>query len=117
MSKKRRIPKQVFGYRTATVGCRSQEASRNGKQREAQEAHERQRENAALAELNKALAEARLKGQQATQSNSSTSAATSPADSQDSAKGGINIEGKIKVNENARKEADENDKPSEVVKR
>ena len=70
-----------------------------------------------MAELNKALAEARLKGQQATQSNSSTSAATSPADSQGSAKGGINIEGKIKVNENARKEADENDKPSEVVKK
>ena len=87
------------------------------KQREAQEAHERQRGNEALAELNKALAEARLKGQQATQANISTSAATSPADSQDSAKGGINIEGKIKVNENARKEADENDKPSEVVKK
>ena len=87
------------------------------KTREAQEAHERQRENAALAELNKALAEARLKGQQATQANISTSAATSPTDSQGSAKGGINIEGKIKVNENARKEADENDKPSEVVKK
>ena len=87
------------------------------KTREAQEAHERQRENEALTELNKALAEARLKGQQATQANISTSAATSPADSQDSAKGGINIEGKIKVNENARKEADENDKPSEVVKK
>ncbi|WP_373175090.1 conjugative transposon protein TraM, partial [Prevotella merdae] len=87
------------------------------KQREAQEAHERQRENEALAELNKALAEARLKGQQVTQANSSTSAATSPTDSQGSAKGGINIEGKIKVNENARKEADENDKPSEVVKK
>ena len=87
------------------------------KQREAQEAHERQRENEALVELNKALAEARLKGQQATQSNSSTSAATSPTDPQGSANGGINIEGKIKVNENARKEADENDKPSEVVKK
>ena len=87
------------------------------KTREAQEAHERQRGNEALAELNKALAEARLKGQQATQANISTSAATSSADSQDSAKGGINIEGKIKVNENARKEADENDKPSEVVKK
>ena len=87
------------------------------KQREAQEAHERQRENEALAELNKALAEARLKGQQATQSNSSTLAATSPTDLQGSANGGINIEGKIKVNENARKEADENDKPSEVVKK
>ena len=86
------------------------------KQREAQEAHERQRENEALAELNKALAEARLKGQ-ATQLNSSTSATTSPTDSQGSAKGCINIEGKIKVNENARKEADENDKPSEVVKK
>lgn len=87
------------------------------KQREAQEAHERQRENEALAELNKALAEARLKGQQATQSNSSTLAATSPTDLQGSANGGINIEGKIKVNENARKEADENDKPSVVVKK
>ena len=87
------------------------------KQREAQEAHERQRENEALAELNKALAEARLKGQQTTQSNSSTSSTASPTDSQGSAKGGINIEGKIKVNENARKEADENDKPSEVVKK
>ena len=42
---------------------------------------------------------------------------TSPTDSQGSAKGGINIEGKIKVNENARKETDENDKPSEVVKK
>ena len=59
------------------------------KQREAQEAHERQRENEALTELNKVLAEARLKGQQATQANISTSAATSPADSQDSAKGGL----------------------------
>ena len=71
----------------------------------------------AALELNKALAEARLKGQQATQSNSSTSATTSPTDPQGSANGGINIEGKIKVNENARKEADENDKPSEVVKK
>lgn len=86
------------------------------KQREAQEAHERQRENAALAELNKALAEARLKGQQATQQNSSSSA-TASDETTATAKGGINIEGKIKVNENARKETDENDKPSEVVKK
>ena len=85
------------------------------KAREAQEAHERQRENEALAELNKTLAEARLKGQQATLSE--TSAPTSSVDAQGSANGGINIEGKIKVNENARKEADENDKPSEVVKK
>lgn len=70
-----------------------------------------------MAELNKALAEARLKGQQTTQSNSSTSSTASPTDSQGSAKGGINIEGKIKVNENARKEADEKDNPSEVVKK
>ena len=84
------------------------------KTREAQEAHERQRENEALAELNKALAEARLKGQQATQQNSSSSVTASD---ETTAKGGINIEGKIKVNENARKEADENDKPSEVVKK
>ena len=86
------------------------------KTREAQEAHERQRENAALAELNKALAEARLKGQQATQQNSSSSA-TASDETTATAKGGINIEGKIKVNENVRKEADENDKPSEVVKK
>lgn len=86
------------------------------KTREAQEAHERQRENEALAELNKALAEARLKGQQATQQNSSSSATVSD-ETTVTAKGGINIEGKIKVNENARKETDENDKPSEVVKR
>lgn len=86
------------------------------KTREAQEAHERQRENDALAELNKALAEARLKGQQATQQNSSSSA-TASDETTATAKGGINIEGKIKVNENARKEADENDKPSEVVKK
>ena len=86
------------------------------KQREAQETHERQRENEALAELNKALAEARLKGQQATQQNSSSSA-TASDETTATAKGGINIEGKIKVNENARKEADENDKPSEVVKK
>ena len=86
------------------------------KQREAQEAHERQRENEALAELNKALAEARLKGQQATQQNSSSSV-TASDETTATAKGGINIEGKIKVNENARKEADENDKPSEVVKK
>lgn len=86
------------------------------KQREAQEAHGRQRENEALAELNKALAEARLKGQQATQQNSSSSA-TASDETTATAKGGINIEGKIKVNENARKEADENDKPSEVVKK
>ena len=86
------------------------------KQREAQEAHERQRENAALAELNKALAEARLKGQQATQQNSSSSV-TASDETTATAKGGINIEGKIKVNENARKETDENDKPSEVVKK
>ena len=86
------------------------------KTREAQEAHEQQRENEALAELNKALAEARLKGQQATQQNSSSSA-TASDETTATAKGGINIEGKIKVNENARKEADENDKPSEVVKK
>lgn len=86
------------------------------KTREAQEAHERQRENEALAELNKALAEARLKGQQATQQNSSSSA-TASDETTATAKGGINIEGKIKVNENAQKEADENDKPSEVVKK
>ena len=86
------------------------------KTREAQEAHERQRENEALAELNKALAEARLKGQQATQQNSSSSA-TASDETTATAKGGINIEGKITVNENARKEADENDKPSEVVKK
>ena len=86
------------------------------KQREAQEAHERQRENEALAELNKALAEARLKGQQTTQQNSPSSA-TASDETTATAKGGINIEGKIKVNENARKETDENDKPSEVVKK
>ena len=86
------------------------------KQREAQEAHGRQRENEALAELNKALAEARLKGQQGTQQNSSSSA-TASDETTATAKGSINIEGKIKVNENARKEADENDKPSEVVKK
>ena len=86
------------------------------KTREAQETHERQRENEALAELNKALAEARLKGQQATQQNSSSSV-TASDETTATAKGGINIEGKIKVNENARKETDENDKPSEVVKK
>ena len=86
------------------------------KTREAQEAHERQRENEALAELNKALAEARQKGQQATQQNSSSSA-TASDETTATAKSGINIEGKIKVNENARKETDENDKPSEVVKK
>ena len=85
------------------------------KTREAQEAHERQRENEALAELNKALAEARLKGQQASQA--SASATTSSDETAATANGGINIEGKIKVNENAQKEADENDKPSEVVKK
>ena len=86
------------------------------KAREAQEPHERQRENEALAELNKALAETRLKGQQTTQQNASASA-TSSDETTATANGGINIEGKIKVNENARKEADENDKPSEVVKK
>ena len=86
------------------------------KQREAQEVQERQREIEALAELNKALAEARLKGQQATQQNSSSSA-TASDETTATVKGGINIEGIIKVNENARKEADENDKPSEVVKK
>lgn len=62
------------------------------KTREAQEAHERQRENEALAELNKALAEARLKGQQATQQNSSSSA-TASDETTATAKGGINQSG------------------------
>ena len=106
-------------YSDAELQQLDAEAKRQGeleKTREAQEAHERQRENEALAELNKALAEARLKGQQATQQNSSSSA-TASDETTATAKGGINIEGKIKVNENARKEADENDKPSEVVKK
>ncbi len=105
-------------YSDAELQQLDAEAKRQAEQEkkiEAQEAHERQRENEALAELNKALAEARLKGQQATQSE--TSSPTSSTDAQGSANGGINIEGKIKLNENARKEADENDKPSEVVKK
>ncbi len=105
-------------YSDAELQQLDAEAKRQAEQEkkiEAQEAHERQRENEALAELNKALAEARLKGQQATLSE--TSAPTSSTETQGSANGGINIEGKIKVNENARKEADENDKPSEVVKK
>ncbi len=105
-------------YSDAELQQLDAEAKRQAEQEkkiEAQEAHERQRENEALAELNKALAEARLKGQQATQPG--TSSPTSPTDAQGSANGGINIEGKIKVNENARKETDENDKPSEVVKK
>ncbi len=105
-------------YSDAELQQLDAEAKRQAEQEkkiEAQEAHERQRENEALAELNKALAEARLKGQQATQPE--TSSPTSSTETQGSANGGINIEGKIKVNENVRKEADENDKPSEVVKK
>ena len=105
-------------YSDAELQQLDAEAKRQAEQEkkiEAQEAHERQRENEALAELNKALAEARLKGQQATQSE--TSSSISSTETQGSANGGINIEGKIKENENARKETDENDKPNEVVKK
>ena len=75
-------------------------------------AQSQQREQEAMAELNKALAQARLQGQQATQLGDPDG---NTSDSQTEVQG--KVEGKISVNENAKKSDKDEDEAQEVVKK
>ena len=79
-------------------------------------ARSQQREEEAMAELNRALAQARLQGQQATlpYAQSSTPDGSTP-DTQTEIQG--KVEGKVSVNENAKKSASEEEEAQEVVKK
>ena len=76
-------------------------------------ARSQQREQEALEELNRALAQARLQGQQAMTPPTDNNAENTPANSQPSDK----VEGKISVNERAVKGVSDDDEAQEVVKK
>ena len=76
-------------------------------------ARSQQREQEAMEELNRALAQARLQGQQAMMSPSESNSNNTPADNQPSDK----VEGKISVNERAVKGVSDDDEAQEVVKK
>ncbi|MDN0025781.1 conjugative transposon protein TraM [Prevotella lascolaii] len=76
-------------------------------------ARSQQREQEAMEELNRALAQARLQGQQAMTPPTDSNVDNTPANSQSSDK----VEGKISVNERAVKGVSDNDEAQEVVKK
>jgi len=76
-------------------------------------ARSQQREQEAMEELNRALAQARLQGQQAMTPPADSNADNAPSNSQPSDK----VEGKISVNERAVKGVSEDDEAQEVVKK
>ena len=76
-------------------------------------ARSQQRELEAMEELNRALAQARLQGQQAMTPPTDNNAENTPANSQPSDK----VEGKISVNERAVKGVSDDDEAQEVVKK
>lgn len=76
-------------------------------------ARSQQREQEAMEELNRALAQARLQGQQAMTPPTDNNAENTPANSQPSNK----VEGKISVNERAVKGVSDDDEAQEVVKK
>ena len=76
-------------------------------------ARSQQREQEAMEELNRALAQARLQGQQAMTPPTDNNAENTPANSQPSDK----VEGKISVNERAVKGVSDDDEAHEVVKK
>ena len=76
-------------------------------------ARSQQREQEAMEELNRALAQARLQGQQAMTPPTDNNAENTPANSQPSDK----VEGKISVNERAVKGVSDDDEAQEVVKK
>jgi conjugative transposon TraM protein len=76
-------------------------------------ARSQQREQEAMEELNRALAQARLQGQQAMTPPTDSNVDNTPANSQPSDK----VEGKISVNERAVKGVSDDDEAQEVVKK
>ena len=76
-------------------------------------ARSQQREQEAMEELNRALAQARLQGQQAMTPPTDSNVDNTPANSQHSDK----VEGKISVNERAVKGVSDDDEAQEVVKK
>ena len=76
-------------------------------------ARSQQREQEAMEELNRALAQARLQGQQAMTPPADSNADNAPSNSQPSEK----VEGKISVNERAVKGVSDDDEAQEVVKK
>ncbi len=76
-------------------------------------ARNQQREQEAMEELNRALAQARLQGQQAMMPPADSNADNTPADTQPSDK----VEGKISVNERAVRGVSDDDESQEVVKK
>ena len=76
-------------------------------------ARNQQREQEAMEELNRALAQARLQGQQAMMPPADSNADNTPADTQPSDK----VEGKISVNERAVRGVSDDDESKEVVKK
>ena len=76
-------------------------------------ARSQQREQEAMEELNRALAQARLQGQQAMTPPTDNNVDNTPANSQPSDK----VEGKISVNERAVKGVSDDDEAQEVVKK
>ena len=76
-------------------------------------ARSQQREQEAMEELNRALAQARLQGQQAMTPPADSNADNAPSNSQPSDK----VEGKISVNERAVKGVSDDDEAQEVVKK
>ena len=88
-------------------------ANGNGMSEAERVARSQQREQEAMEELNRALAQARLQGQQAMMSPTDNEANNTPQTSEPSEK----VEGKISVNERAVKGVSDEDEAQEVVKK
>ena len=88
-------------------------ANGNGMSETDRLARSQQREQEAMEELNRALAQARLQGQQAMMSPTDNKANNTPQTSEPSEK----VEGKISVNERAVKGVSDDDEAQEVVKK
>ena len=88
-------------------------ANGNGMSEADRLARSQQREQEAMEELNRALAQARLQGQQAMMSPTDNEANNTPQTSEPSEK----VEGKISVNERAVKGVSDEDEAQEVVKK
>ncbi|MDD4534904.1 MAG: conjugative transposon protein TraM [Prevotella sp.] len=100
-------------YSDAELEMLDKEAAQSAslQDKELQEANARERDRQALAELQKALAEARLSGQKGLEPDSGKSDGSPESD------GKVEMKGKIEINDKAVKGLSDAEKPSEVVKK
>lgn len=100
-------------YSDAELELLDKEAAQSAsmQDKELQEANARERDREAIAELQKALAEARLNGQKGLEPDSDKSDGSPESD------GKVEMKGKIEINDKAVKGLSDAEKPNEVVKK